>query len=254
MIRTKYNFKLWLRKTYPDIEATPIYGLPAYLLNKAMDPLHMYEYNVQQLPNGKYIVFIGISPEDVPAMLQMYKANGTTRPEKPFLPTTFASFENWLKRHNIKPLHRTFIQRQTANTTLFTNNDNPQWNTRHTWYQYEFEADTFTDTQLNIIPHTITENNTIVLLIKASSSSYVSKRQLFLQKFSTMQPIYEQLVACCANEEWDTATQLCAQYMSIQFEYDGTVDKEQLKEAYANGQLSSFTRIKGNLHPLETVE
>ena len=57
MITTKYNFKLWLKRKYPDVIANPVYGVPAYLLSKALSTEDMYLYNVQQLPSGQYIVF-----------------------------------------------------------------------------------------------------------------------------------------------------------------------------------------------------
>ena len=46
MITTKYNFKQWFRKKYPDIILIPIYGTAAYIFDKELDAIDMYEYNV----------------------------------------------------------------------------------------------------------------------------------------------------------------------------------------------------------------
>ena len=51
MITTKYNFKQRMSKKYPNIVFTPVYGTSAYLFNKELNPVDMYEYNVTQLSN-----------------------------------------------------------------------------------------------------------------------------------------------------------------------------------------------------------
>ena len=64
-----------------------------------------------------------------------------------------------------------------------------------------------------------------------------------MRKFATMQPLYEQLVAAMAKEDYEQAEQLCSNYASVQFEKQLKVkDIEMMKEAYANGILSLFTR------------
>ena len=111
-----------------------------------------------------------------------------------------------------------------------------------------YEVDVNTPLTLNpATPYVETENGTRVFLIKSSHNNYVSKKKLFMQKFTRMQPIYDQLIAACATKEWDKAQSLCEQYVSIQFDQTMVVkDMEQLKEAYEDGTLRLYTRIIEN--------
>ena len=245
MITTKYNFRQWLKKKYPDIIPTPVYGTSAYILNKALEPIDMYQYNVQQLANGRYIVFIGVNySEQYIRELMSNINNGTLqqskRPPAPFAPTTFSAFEHYLEQKGIEPIHRTHIQDQTANEALFTESDEPGWNSRRNWYMYELEKGSI---ELNpASPYRETENNTIVVLIKCATSSYVSKKKLFAQKFVLMQPLYEQLVASLATADDNRAVELCNQYVSIQFDQELKVKNiEDMKEAYKDGLLRMYT-------------
>ena len=258
MITTAYNFKQWFKRHYPDIMINPVYGLEAYTFDKPLSQEHMYEYNVQQLPSGLYIVFIGRTPEQVLELMRDIAQNGLqyTRPKRG-IPTTFSSFENWYRDRQLRPLHRTHITKQSAAEAL---HDNSLEKVKRDWYMYEFSldparcdgaAELFKEPLNFAGPYVITESGTIVLLIKSPVSSYVSKKQLFLRRFALMQPLFEQLVAACAKDEWDKATDLAQQYMGIQFETTGTVDTEQLKNAYANNELSLFTRVRANLKEAE---
>lgn len=261
MIHTYNNFKQWFQRTYPNATINAVYGLKAYTFNEAMSPLHMYEYNVQQLPNGQYIVFPGATAEDIADIMSTINREGKI-PERPkkAVPGTFSAFERYLVARNIRPIHRTYIANATAADTLFVKTDDPVWNIKRSWYMYEFTIEPTTglkslfEERVDKIPHLLTENGTVVMLIKASHSTYVSKKQLFLQKFATMQPIYEQLIAACATEDWVRAQSLCEQYMSIQFGFTGTVDVNKMKEAYANGTLMLYTRTQGNLCPSNSEE
>lgn len=255
MVTTKYNFKQWLRRNYPEVKATPVYGLPAYTLDKPLKPIHMFEYNIQTLTNGQHVVFVGVSPEAIPQLLEKAKTAGTTRPGRPrqtFMPTTFASFEDWIHRHEYQYLHRTFIQGQSPNEILFQQNKDPAWNRKATWYLYEFEHG-FKDDDINpVVPMLHTSSNTWCVLIRASNSSYVSRKQRFLHKFELMQPILEQLLVTCAsaqdNNDWSKAKALAEQYLHIQFdEAVGTVDLVQLKEAFKNGTLTNWLRCRSSL-------
>lgn len=248
MITSKYNFRQWLAKAYPDVIAKPVYGLPAYILSKALEPVHMYEYNIQQLPNGTYIVFIGVLPEDVPQMMAEYnKPRRLIGKGNIMMPTTFASFENWIRRNGKQYMHRTYIQMQTANEALFTHFTEPEWNTKGTWYLYEFEH-SFDEEQMNPrVPCITTSSGTTALLIKASPSQYVSKKQLFLRKFALMQPLQEQIVVALAQDDDDKAKALAEQFMGIQFDTEGTIDIDKMKEAYHAGTLNNWLRIRANI-------
>lgn len=248
MIKTKYNFKQRMSKKYPDIIFTPVYGTSAYLFQKELDPIDMYEYNVQQLSNGQYICFIGTTDAElISTTIKQFNSGEVplTRRETPYAPTTFTTFESYLNRHAITAIHRTHIQEQTANEALFTDSTDPTWNTRRNWYMYELEKDVIVPNPQT--PRRDTENGTMVLLIKASNSSYISKKKLFMQRFTRMQPLYEQLIAACATSDMERAVSLCEQYVSIQFDQTLKVkDTEQMKEAYANGLLRLYTRTIEN--------
>lgn len=244
MITTKYNFKQRMSKKYPQIIFTPVYGTSAYLFNKELDAVDMYEYNVQQLANGQYICFVGVS--DLTTVEETIKQfnSGTvplTRRETPYAPTTFTTFEAYLSRKAITPIHRTHVQEQSANEALFQDNADPAWGVRRNWYMYEF------DKAVSIVfnPQTpvLETDNSKVVLIKASNSSYISKKKLFMQRFTRMQPLYDQLIAALATSDDERAQALCEQYVSIQFDQTLMLkDREAMKEAYANGLLRLYTR------------
>ena len=277
MITTKYNFKQWLRKAYPDIVATPIYGFSGYVLSKPLSNIDNFKYNVQQLENGRYVVFVGVAPgsDYMKDALKELNTKGipSMREGKHNIaaPTTFSSFNNWLSRNNIVPLNRTFCSHTTA-STLFQDDTASKEN--RTYYMYELPV-SVKDNQLFITDHSCDEvfinspyktivNNDgtpiVVVLIKASNSTYKSKRQLFAEKFALMQPLHEKLIASCAKAgvmdeiqpgtgiaEWQQAKDICEQYMGIQFETTGVIDLEKMKEAFNEGWLGIWTRDRQNL-------
>lgn len=241
MIRTYHNFKQWVKQHYPDVDIRPVYGTGAYTIDKALSPEHMYEYNIQQLPSGHYIVFPGATPEQVIEAMRSISQNGVPKRPDRGVPTTFTAFESWLTRNGIKPLHRTHVTNISAADVL--HNDNLE-HVKRNWYLYEFKQLPTTDIRA---PHVTTENGTVVLAIKTSNSGYVSKKQLFLQKFATMQPLMEQAIASCAQEEWTKAAELLSNYASIQFDREVRVkDIVKMKEAYDEGTLALYARILEN--------
>lgn len=248
MIRTYHNFKQWVRRTYPDIDIRPVYGTGAYTMDKAMSPEHMYEYNVQQLPSGHYIVWPGLTAEQI---MEQYKAivqNGIPqRPEK-MIPSTFSSFESWITKHGLKPLHRTHVTNISAAEAL---HDDSLEKIKRNWYLYEFSLDPARMDGANELfrepitraPYVKTESGSIVIAIKTSNSGYVSKRQLFMQKFTMMQPLLEQAIAAMAKDEVDKAAELLGNYASIQFGQQMVVaDKTKMKEAYDEGIVTLYAR------------
>ncbi len=255
MVTTTYNFKQWFKRHYPDITIYPIYGMEAYTFDKPMSPQDMYEYNVQQLPSGQYIVFVGRTAEQVIELMRSIKEHGLNyvRPHRG-TPTTFSSFENWIRDRGYEYKHRTHCSKATANELLHTNET--EWNMRRDWYMYEFDK---TIGQVVIQdfhgPYTATTSGTVVILIKASTNSYVSKKQAFLQKFALMQPLFEQLVGAAATGDWDKANELAGQYASIQFDVTLSVtDASALKTAYEHNELSLFTRVRANFTEVKDGE
>lgn len=240
MIRTYHNFKQWVRKTYPDIDIRPVYGTGAYTMDKAMSPEHMYEYNVQQLPSGHYIVWPGLTAEQIEVQYRSIIQNGApVKPEK-MIPSTFSSFESWLTRNGLKPLHRTHVTNISAAEAL---HDDSLEKVKRNWYLYEFNLSPQFKELVTRAPYIKTESGTIAILIKTSNSGYVSKKQLFLQKFATMQPLLEQAIAACAKDEIDKAAELLSQYASIQFGQQMVVaDRTKMKEAYDEGIITLFAR------------
>lgn len=257
MIRTFHNFKQWVRKTYPDIDIRPVYGTGAYTLNKAMSTEHMYEYMVQQLPSGLYIVFPGLNAEQVMEQYKSIVQNGTPAKPDTAIPSTFTSFESWITKHGLKPLHRTHVTSMTAAEAL---HDDSLEKVKRNWYLYEFSlADAATRTLfkqplVTRAPYVYTESGSVVIAIKTSNSGYVSKRKLFLEKFAMMQPLLEQAIASCAREEWVKAAELLSQYASIQFGEQMRVgDLTKMKEAYDAGVLSLYVRSIANFE-VETAD
>lgn len=241
MIRTYHNFKQWVKQHYPDVDIRPVYGTGAYTIDKALNPEHMYEYNVQQLPSGLYIIWPGATAEQVIEAMRYIATNGLPKRPDRGVPTTFTAFESWLTKNGIKPLHRTHVTNISAADAL--HNDSLE-KVKRNWYLYEFKQLPTTDIKA---PHVTTENGTVVLAIKTSNSGYVSKRQLFLQKFATMQPLMEQAIAACAQEEWTKAAELLSSYASIQFDREVKVkDLVAMKEAYDEGTLTLYARILEN--------
>lgn len=249
MIRTYHNFKQWVRRTYPDIDIRPVYGTGAYTMDKAMSPEHMYEYNVQQLPSGQYIVFPGLTPDQIEVQYRSIIQNGApVKPEK-MIPSTFSSFESWITKHQLKPLHRTHVTNISAAEAL---HDDSLEKVKRNWYLYEFSLDParmdgadklFATPLVTRAPYVETSNGTIAILIKTSNSGYVSKRQLFMQKFAMMQPLLEQAIAAMAKDEIDKAAELLSNYASIQFGQQMTVtDITKMKEAYNEGIVTLYAR------------
>ena len=134
MIKTYHNFKQWVKKHYPDIMITPVYGTGAYTLSKALNDVDMFLYNIQQLPSGQYIVWPGLTPEQVMEQYKSIVQNGVpTRPEQA-IPSTFTSFEAWVTKHQLKPLHRTHVTAMTAAEVL---HDDSLEHVKRNWYLYE---------------------------------------------------------------------------------------------------------------------
>lgn len=266
MITTKYNFKLWLHKKYPHITATPIYGLPAYILSQTMNAQDNFMYNTQQLPDGRYVVFVGCNPATIRQLMQQLKEEGVPKADyrsvRTTAPTTFASFQMWLDRHDITPLNRTFCANDSI-ANLFK--DETQSKEKRAWYMYEIPLPLPQQDEEKVfenVPHICSVSTTleglkvpvVIVLIKASSSRYKSKKQRFIEKFDLMQPLYEKLIVDCtkaqvmeergepADTEWNEAVATCEQYMGILFEREGHVEINALKEAAHEGSLGLFTR------------
>lgn len=287
MITSKNNFKGYLRKHYPDVASYPVYGQPIYILDKPLSDIDNYNYNIQQLPNGKYVAFVGISISEATRLLTELRNNGVPRnsrvTEKRTAPTTFSCFEAWLERHGIVPTNRTFCNNmspvdclhseQIAGLPTDKEGNILSINKRGVWYMYELPIEADDGIRFSNIPHIVATNidgnNVLITLIKASASRYKSKKQRFIEKFQFMQPIYEKLIASCAVAEqhdqvreyseaemkWNEAKHLCEQYMNTQFETEGGyIDVDEMKEAFRNGSLGLYTRNPDKLYKSDSEE
>lgn len=200
----------------------------------------MHEYMIQQLANGQYVVFIGLSASQIEKYIRNINAEGIPHRrngrQSICCPTTFTAFERWLARNNIQYNERVYVANQTANEVLFTDSTEPGWNVHNNWYLYDV---VLREDQINpAVPH-----NDHFFLIKAPSTIYVSKRSKLLQNLTLMEPVYEQLVRACVENDWDRAYSLVNQYASIQFDFEATVkDINKLKEAHDAGTLYVFVR------------
>lgn len=257
MITTKNNFRSYLRKHYPNINAYPIFGTPAYVLDKQMSDLDNYIYNLQSLPNGKFVVFIGVTIEEATNLFNKLKSGNIPKSShernNPTAPTTFSCFEAWLDRNDYKYMNRTFCSNMTPEECFRTENIESCAAPRKkgTWYMYELPGYIDDGKRFENIPHVTLDygerGDVIIVLIKASASVYKSKKQRFLEKFQLMQPLYEQIIVACATGDWEHAQLLCIQYMNIQFDIEGTIDIEKIKEAYCNGTIGLFLRDPKNM-------
>ena len=252
MITSKNNFKKYLRTRYPDIKAESISGVSAYLLDKPLSPQDMLDYSVMQLEDGKYVVFIGMQYNEVLDIFTEMKETGITTKTMTTkasieMPTTFTSFQQWLQRNNKTYKHRTFIPHMSIEQCLqgtdYSNNSNVSDNTPCTWYQYELEGEI--DPLLLIrVPYTVVANTdgtvSTIVLIKASSSSYKSKKQQRLENFNLMQPLYEQIVVACNEDDWERALHLAESYKEIKFQRKQRCKIEELQDAHVKNILTFY--------------
>ena len=252
MITSKNNFKKYLRTRYPDIRAESISGVNAYLLDKPLSPQDMLDYSVMQLEDGKYVVFIGMRYNEVIDIFTEMKETGVTTRSMTTkasieMPTTFTSFQQWLQRNDMVYKHRLFIPHKSIDQCLqgtnYSNNSNVSDNVPCTWYQYELEG--AIDPLLLIhVPYAIVENTdhtqSTIVLIKASSSTYKSKRQQRLENFNLMQPLYEQIVVACNDSDWERALHLTESYKAIKFQRPQKCNIEELRKAHELNTLLMY--------------
>lgn len=250
MITTKYAFRQWLHKKYPDIVAYPIYGMPAYILSQPLDEFDTFTYNVQQMPNGQYIVFIGSTIDEVREMMTQIKTKGVpTREHKAseYAPTTFSAFEQWLVKNNVSYVNRTFCSNKTPSDCFHM--PYTQCVEKRTWYMYEFTFEPMHEKLFSRSPY-IKTNGVSIVLIKASSSIYKSKKQRFVEHFNIMQPVYEQMIVALTKNDMDVAVNMAVKWMSEMFETERsfTINADKMKEAFDKGEISLFVRDRNNMH------
>ena len=244
---TKNNLRGYLLRNYNNIQLESIYSLPAYFCNIPLNQEDAMKFSQTQLSNGKYVIF-SCSPEMAASLIkgiqegEMPQKKG--RPASKVIPTTFAAFEAYCRRNNINVLHRTYMSDKSIRECLVQEVPGHSCDVKRTWYMYEVES---LDTDNCVLPFVTTENNTIVVLAKASCSNYVSKRKKLQEKWNTMTPLYDQLITSLALDKDDEAEVLAGMYASNYYEKQCQIkDVEKLKEAYKNGVLTIYFGNRSN--------
>ena len=237
MVTTKYAFKQWIHKHYPDIKAEPIYGFNAYILNKPLNEVDMWKYSVQQMDSGKFVVFVGSTAKEAVKLLEQLKAGIPQREQT--VPTSFGSFEQFCERRGIKYLNRVYMHDKTPEECFMR--PYPQNVEKRSWYLYECNTSDFKDLARGNIPYA-EEGERCYLLIKTYSTKYKSKKQRFIEHFSLMQPIAEQIIIALTKGEDDKASNLASHYGYLLFDKVCSVDMVKLREAYDEGNIQMFLR------------
>lgn len=254
-ITNKYSFKQWCHKHYPDILAEPVYGISAYIIDGAMNDIDAFTYYQTQLDNGKYIVFIGLEASEVSKLISKITKDGlperpaNNRKESIYAPTTFTAFEAWLERNHLEYKHRTFQPHRTPQEVLapLGNIDDIQGCKdvfySRTWYLYEVDCDGH---YFPTLPHVSVGDGTAVL-VKASSSHYVSKRERLSVNFNTMQTYMEQLIVALTEENEEHAINAAVLYCATLYECgidQISVSYQEMKEELSAGKLGIYLRDK----------
>lgn len=244
---TKNNLRGYLTRNYANIQLESIYSLPAYFCNIPLSQEDAMKFSQTQLSNGRYVIF-SCSPEMASSLIKgiqegdMPQKKG--RPASKVIPTTFAAFEAYCRRNNINVLHRTYMSDKSIRECLLQEVPGHSCDVKRTWYMYEVES---LDIDNCVLPYIVSENNTIVVLAKASSSNYVSKRKKLKEKWQTMTPLYEQLIAALVLDKDDEVETLVGMYASNYYEKQCQIKSvPQLKEAYKNGVLTIFLGNRAN--------
>lgn len=264
MIRNKAAAKQALARRYPDITFTPIYSTPAYIVSKPLDEVDAYEYYQHQLQNGQYMIFIGVDGTEVNKWITQITTG--TVPKRQYnrtvltntVPTTFSAFTKWCDRNNISWIDRKFHAAASPAELLVPDHTDDSIvaiagcvapHLVRAWYAYELDNSSVRENQLDKVPHVRGETTTI-LLIKAASSSYISRRQQLLNKIRFMTPIYDQLKDALASSNDSLAEMLTKQYFSAQFDIEPdsiVVNIEKVKEAYYGDRLQDYVRDFSNV-------
>lgn len=266
MVTNKYSFKQWLRRKYPDLIATPVYGISAYIISGPMNDFDAFTYYQTMLENGQYIVFIGMTPEDISKTISEVKKNGL--PDRPannrrmseYAPTTFTAFESWLVRNHMNIIHRSFQPHKSPQEILTPFGDIENIKgcqdvfLQRTWYLYEIDCD---DHYFPTLPHISLSTGGTAVLVKASSSRYRSKKERLSANFNTMQSYKEQLIVALTNGDEDRAISAAKLYCATLYECpidQIDVDYQAMKEELDGGKLGIYLRDRNKrLRPREDL-
>lgn len=263
----KYSFKQWFKRKYPDLIATPVYGINAYIITGPMDEFDAFTYYQTTLDNGQYIVFIGMTAEEISKTISSIKKDGL--PDRPannrrlseFAPTTFTAFEAWLERNHITYVHRTFQPHKSPQEILTPFGDVENIKgcldvfLQRTWYLYEIDCD---DHYFPTLPHITLDSGGTAVLVKASSSRYRSKKERLSANFNTMQSYKETLIVSITKGDVEMAMASAKLYCSVLYECPLdiiNVDFQAMKEELDAGKLGIYLRDKAKrVQPREDTE
>ena len=271
MLKTITSFRKHLRDYYnvPGTEIISVRGVNAVMFS---DKIKMSSEDVEKYHPifvlykrcNWQIVFLGIPkallPQSQEEIIKLLATNFTAEGvyDTP-LPQTYAAAERWFKRHDVKYNDRSFVSSGEVAATL---NPLGHTSTSHNasifkdykgpWFMYELNIED-AETKLIKVPYIEFEplndmgRKTQMILVKAPSNKYSSIKQKMRTALVNQITSYEKIIAFLATSQYDKAATAANTYMSLLFERQGTVDIEDLKEAYAKNNVYGFTQNPCNL-------
>lgn len=273
MLKTITSFRKHLRDYYnvPGTEIISVRGVNAVMFSDKvrMSPEDVEKYHpifVLYRSLNWQIVFLGIPkallPQSQEEIIKLLATNFTAEGvyDTP-LPQTYAAAERWFRRHDIKYAERSFVSSGEVSSILNPfGNDINIYNAgifkdyKGPWFMYELNIED--TTKLIKVPYIEFEHNsndenlptkTQMILVKAPSNKYSSIKQKMRTALVNQITSYEKIIAFLATSQYDKAATAANTYMSLLFERQGTVDIEDLKEAYAKNNVYGFTQNPCNL-------
>ena len=260
MITQKEAFRRMLRNKYPNHNRIAIDAMHAFVVDKPLDPKEAYLYYQTEIKGGRYIVFYGLTAEQVQENIDA-AINGDiplatrqqTGGEDVKAPSTYQNFEAWLERKGIKPTMRVYKSRSTALSLLnpMQRQDVVIEGCRATeevrnWYVYEFKPPMQGyNAYFPHLPHAVIVNKdgseTLYVLAKAPTTTYryESKKAKILKTFETVQPVEQQLTVALSTGDDAEAMRLynIIQQTITESTAEYTVDCNMLREAMNKGTL-----------------
>lgn len=260
MITQKEAFRRMLRNKYPNHNRIAIDEMHAFVVDKPLEPKEAYLYYQTEIKGGRYIVFYGLTAEQVQGYIDA-AMNGDlqltrrqeTGGEDIKAPTTYQNFEAWLERKGIKPTMRVYKSRSTALSLLnpMDRKDVVIEGCRATeevrnWYVYEFKPPMQGyNAYFPHLPHTVIVNKdgseTLYVLAKAPTSTYryESKKAKILKTFETVAPLEQQITVALSTGDDAEVSKLynIFQQTITESSAEYTVDCDMLREAMNKGTL-----------------
>lgn len=214
MVTTKNSFRHMLARKYPQSKVLVTPGYPIFIIDVPLDETDSRLYFSKPLEDGTYWTTYIQDKDEVKKLYAAYSEGGIEARSftwtRNSIPTSYSAFENYLLRHNIKPLEKKYVRGKPRNILLFEgtplNNDPEVWETSHdTWMLYEFDykdgkaecnttncssdctqcnvGNAFSLNMLRNVPYYYDlKTQHIYILAKASKSKYISKKSKLMRQ------------------------------------------------------------------------